>query len=90
MRSGLWWVRYGIAVVVVLAGAISLLVGGFSLVSLEGAAHLVGAGLSIWLFNWLYRIGISGEQDRADEDAARRFFMQHGHWPDEPPPARRL
>jgi len=89
MRSGLWWVRYGIAVVVVLAGAISLLVGGFSLVSLEGAAHLVGAGLSIWLFNWLYRIGISGEQERADEDAARRFYMRHGHWPDEPPPAPR-
>ncbi len=89
MGSGIWWVRYGIAVVVVLAGGISLLVGGFSLVSAEGAAHLVGAGLSIWLFNWLLRIGISGESERRDEDAARAFYMRNGHWPDEAPPAPR-
>jgi len=29
-----------------------------------------------------------GRGDREEEDAAREFFDRHGHWPDEPPPAR--
>jgi hypothetical protein len=27
------------------------------------------------------------DHDRADEEDARRFFDEHGHWPDEPPPS---
>jgi hypothetical protein len=49
---------------------------------------VVGAGLSVWLLNLLYRVGVTGDRDRATEDEARDFFDRHGHWPDEPPPAR--
>ena len=42
--------------------------------------------LIIW--NVLFRIGFSGDKERQEEDAARRFLGEHGHWPDEPPPAR--
>jgi hypothetical protein len=84
----LWLTRYGIAVIVCAIAIVSLVVGGFSLVSVEGAAHLVGAGLSVWLFNWLLRIGLDGESERDDEREARAFLMKHGHWPDEPPPRR--
>ena len=55
------------------------------LIVLEGAAHIVGAGLAIWLLNLLIRIGISGERDRDAEDEARAFFDEHGYWPDEAP-----
>ncbi len=34
---------------------------------------------------WLVFKIMSGDDDRADEDAARRFFDEHGHWPDEDP-----
>ncbi len=27
----------------------------------------------------------TGNDERADEDTARRFFDEHGHWPDEDP-----
>ena len=27
----------------------------------------------------------TGNDERADEDSARRFFDEHGHWPDEDP-----
>ena len=53
----------------------------------EGGARLVGAGLSVWLLNVLFRIGVSGDRERDDEDAARDFFDAHGYWPDEEPPA---
>jgi hypothetical protein len=51
-----------------------------------GSAAIIGAGLSIWLLNVLFRMGVKGDQERDDEADARRFFDQHGHWPDEPPP----
>ena len=34
---------------------------------------------------WLLRRIFSGNDERADEDTARRFFDEHGHWPDEDP-----
>ena len=34
---------------------------------------------------WLIKTIFTGNDDRADEDEARRFFDRHGHWPDEDP-----
>jgi hypothetical protein len=48
---------------------------------------LVGSALALITFNVLLRIGFSGDADRQREEAARRHYMEHGHWPDEPPPA---
>jgi hypothetical protein len=31
----------------------------------------------------LFRIGVEGDKERDREDAARRFFDEHGRWPDE-------
>jgi hypothetical protein len=36
------------------------------------------------LLNLLYRISVSGDQDRAREEEARRYFDEHGQWPEEP------
>jgi hypothetical protein len=30
---------------------------------------------------------ITGRHDRDEEEAARRYFDEHGHWPDEAPGA---
>jgi hypothetical protein len=38
------------------------------------------AGL-IWIL-WVMR---NGDKDRHEEDAARVFFDEHGHWPDQTP-----
>ncbi len=43
----------------------------------------MSAGLSVWLLNWLYRVGVAGERERDQEDHAREFFDRHGVWPDE-------
>jgi hypothetical protein len=51
-----------------------------------GSAAIIGAGLSIWLLNVLFRMGVKGDRERDTEAAARRFLDEHGHWPDEPPP----
>lgn len=40
---------------------------------------VVGVAGIIWIL-WVMR---HGDTDRHDEDAARAFFDEHGHWPDE-------
>lgn len=88
-RSSLWLfvVRYGIGVVMVVAGVVLLVaVPG---TGVDGFAMAVGGGLAVLLLNLLYRLGVSGDEERAQEEAARRYFDQHGEWPEDPPPRQR-
>jgi hypothetical protein len=43
----------------------------------------IGCAGVVVVANVLFRIGASGDADRAREEAARRYFDQHGRWPDE-------
>ena len=75
-------VRYGIPLVLVLAGVIvSATAGG---VGLAAGALFFSAGTAVLLLNVLYRIGVEGDKERDTEQEARDFFDQHGRWPDEP------
>jgi hypothetical protein len=77
-------VRYGIGAVMVLGGIIVLILnpGGFGV---DGFAMAVGGGLSVLMINFLFRLGVSGDLEREAEEQARRFFDEHGYWPDEAP-----
>jgi hypothetical protein len=75
-------VRYVLPAIVILVGVVILIIDQ-SLLGLEGFVLFVAAGSSILLLNVLHRIGVSGEQDRYDEEAAREYFDEHGRWPDE-------
>lgn len=75
-------VRYVLPAVVTLVG-IGVMAFGDGEDGLEGGAAIVGAGLSIWLMNFLWRVGVSGDAERDDEDAARAYFDRHGRWPGE-------
>jgi len=75
-------VRYVLPAVVVLAGVV-LLAFNPTLAGLEGWALLTGAGLAILMLNWLYRVGVKGDEERDAEEAARVYFDEHGRWPDE-------
>jgi len=83
---GMHVVRYGIPAILIVAGFVVLFVVDDPAMWVGGAA-LVGAGLAVLLLNWLFRVGAEGDRERQDEEAARDFFSEHGHWPDEPPPA---
>jgi len=70
---------------IVVAAGIILWLADPSVDTAEGAAGIVGAGLSIWLLNVLFRIGVKGDRERDAEMEAREYFDRHGHWPDEAP-----
>ncbi len=71
---------------IVVAGGVVLWLLDPTVDTAAGSAGIVGAGLSIWLLNLLYRIGVAGDRERDEEDRARDHLDRHGHWPDEPPP----
>jgi hypothetical protein len=79
---GLIAVRYGLGGMMVIAGIVVLAInpGGFGV---DGFALAVGGGLSVLLINFLFRLGVSGDREREREEAARRYFDEHGLWPDE-------
>jgi hypothetical protein len=84
---GMHAVRYGIPLVLVVAGVIvSATAGG---VGLAAGALFFSAGTAVLLLNVLYRIGVEGDKERDTEQEARDFFDTHGHWPDEPESAAR-
>ena len=77
-------VRYVLPAVILLAGIVALLVSD-TLTGLEGLAMGIGVAASVLLLNVLYRIGVKGDLEREDEEAARVYYDEHGRWPDEGP-----
>ena len=79
---GLLLMRYGIGGVMVLAGIVMLIVNPSGL-GVDGFAMAVGGGLSVLLINFLYRLGVTGDREREQEEKARAYFDEHGEWPEE-------
>ena len=76
---GLNLVRYGIPLVLFLAGCVVAAVGGK--IGLAAGAMFISAATAVLLLNVLYRIGVKGDEERDREEAARRYFDEHGRWP---------
>jgi hypothetical protein len=79
-------VRYGIPLALLVAGVVVAATSGSGVVA---GAMFVSAATAVLLLNVLYRIGVAGDRDRDREEEARRFFDEHGRWPDEPESAAR-
>ncbi len=88
MSPALWIVRYGIGMMMVVAGIVVLILNPAG-VGVDGFGMSVGGGLSVILLNALFRFGVSGDRERALHEEAWRHFEQYGEWPDEPPPRGR-
>jgi hypothetical protein len=74
-------VRYGIPAALFIAGMVIWGIGGN--VGVAAGAMFISAATAVLLLNVLFRIGVEGDKDRDREEAARRYFDEHGHWPGE-------
>lgn len=75
-------VRYGIGGLLILAGFVVLVASPGDL-GPHGFAMMAGAGSSVLPLNFLFRMSVSGEREREREEKARRYFDEHGDWPDD-------
>jgi hypothetical protein len=80
-RAGLWFVRYGLGLLLILGGIVAAAAGA----SVEIGMMAVGGGIGLIGLNFVFRLGAEGDREREREDEARRYFDEHGHWPDEAP-----
>jgi hypothetical protein len=80
-------VRYGLPLVLLVAGVVVWATSGR--VGIAVGAMFISAATAVLLLNLLYRMGVEGDKDRDREEEARRFFDEHGRWPDEPESASR-
>jgi hypothetical protein len=80
-------VRVWLPVAIIVAGVIAIVATGGSEAGWEGGVAIMAAGMSVWLLNVIFRVGVQGERDRDAEDEARAYYDEHGYWPDEAPPA---
>ena len=72
-------IRYGIPLVIALAGVVLIVAGGEA----EAGAGVVLIGIAglVLLANVFVRLSLQSEDDRAAEERAREFFSEHGRWP---------
>ena len=75
-------VRYGIPGVIFLAGVVVFAAVSDREVALEIGAMFWGVAIAVFLLNFFFRMGVSGEADRDREEEARAYFDAHGRWPD--------
>lgn len=83
-RRTLFVVRYVLPSLLVVAGLIAIVIEPEG-PTLQGGLGLIGAGLAAFLFAFLARVSMGGDRFRDREEANRRFFDEHGYWPDEDP-----
>jgi len=74
-------VRYGIPGALFVAGMVVWATG-----AVAAGAMFISAATAVLLLNLLFRIGVEGDKARDKEEEARRFFDEHGRWPDEREP----
>lgn len=76
------FVRYGIPALLAVAGVVVALWDPDG-TGLEAWSMFTGAAIAVLLLNVLHRIGVTGDVDRDRESRARRYFDEHGRWPDQ-------
>ena len=77
--------RLWLPLAIVVAGVV-LIVNGHARANSSSAAvgvALLVVAITVWLLNWLYRLSVESAGDREREEAARRYFDEHGRWPGE-------
>lgn len=72
-----WWIPLGLCVI----GVVLLVVEDFNTFGVSAFAAFVGAGSSTWLVNFLWRLGVSGDDERDLEARDRDFLARNGRWP---------
>jgi hypothetical protein len=83
-RRTLFVVRWVLPSILTIVG-LALIVIKPSGTTLHGGLGIIGAGLAAFLFAFLAKVSMSGDTFRDREEEARRFFDEHGYWPDEDP-----
>jgi protein-S-isoprenylcysteine O-methyltransferase Ste14 len=80
--------RVGLPLAIALAGVVLIVIGHGSYSQLANTHSLetaAGVGLLIvavivWMLNWMFRLSLSSNEEREEEERAREHFDRTGQW----------
>ncbi len=83
--------RIGLPLAIALAGVVLIVIGHGSYSqladrhSLETAAGvgLLVVAVIVWMLNWMFRLSVSSNEEREEEERAREYFDRTGRWPED-------
>jgi protein-S-isoprenylcysteine O-methyltransferase Ste14 len=93
-QSSRFWLsatRVWLPVAIIVAGVVLIVIGHGSYSNLANARSLESAAgvslllvaLIVWMLNWMYRLSLSSNEEREDEERAREYFDRTGRWPED-------
>lgn len=74
-------IRIWLPATICAVGLVVIAVGAGNEDSLHIGVPIFSAGASVYLLNFLFRVGASSDQDRGTEEDARQFHSEQGRWP---------
>jgi hypothetical protein len=75
--------RVWLPLTIAVAGVVAIVVGHARTPVAGAGVVLLGTALIVWMINWMFRMSVESNRDRDHEEEARRYFDEHGRWPDE-------
>jgi hypothetical protein len=82
-RVALAATRVWLPALIAIGGVVGIVIGhGHSGAAAAGVGLLIAA-MIVWMVNWMYRMSLESNREREREEAARRYFDEHGSWPGE-------
>ncbi|HUO73434.1 MAG TPA: hypothetical protein VMU39_21875 [Solirubrobacteraceae bacterium] len=77
------FVRLWLPLTIALVGVVAIVLGHGRTALAAAGVVLLGSAVIVWMVNWLFRMSVESNRDREREEEARRYFDEHGRWPDE-------
>ena len=68
---------------IAIGGVVAIVVGHGHTAAAGAGVGLLIVALTVWMINWMYRMSVASNRDRAREEEAREYFDRHGRWPGE-------
>jgi hypothetical protein len=83
-RRDMWLfgMRYVLPVIIGIAGIVVMLAASDTQTGIEVGSMFLGVAIAVFLLNFFFRMGVSGEDERDREERARQYFDKYGRWPD--------
>jgi hypothetical protein len=75
--------RIWLPVAIAVAGVVAIIIGHGRTSAAGAGVVLIGVALIVWMLGWMFRMSVESNRDREREEEARRYFDEHGRWPDE-------